>query len=560
MKPILQQLLLPCLFILLSALPCAGRTPGLPDDTLVIGTGWDAARPGDYQPLGMWEPGCLIYETLVNLDNKGRPVPCLARSWHLSTDGKTVTFSLRKGIRFHDGTPFNATAVKANIEKLGRINWRIVHDALETVRVMDETTLQLVLTRPMPLLFIHLAGSGYGIVSPSAIVPKKASTAPGPMMGGKSSGMPGMAKKGMAGMPKPGKTPGMGKTSGMGKMPGGAVARAVGTGPYTWDSESYRRSRAFSVTRNPSYWQGHPVFKRIAWKVIPDPSARAIALETREIHLTGHTPNASLTEESLAVLTRVQGLEIVKSANWGTRMVLINPARPPFDDPRVRQALGMAVDVNAIQALLRDMATVCPGPLAPDTPFTSPALSLAGYDPEKAGELLDAAGIRDRDNDGVREYNGKPLTLGFHISKSRHMALLVCESLKKIGINATLLPREGGAMFEILKRLDYDMAVHPNIPSFYLDLYHTFHSGGRWSAGFNIPGLDRLLDQYAGATDMASFTRTAHKAQEIIQDSRNILFSINESKIAVYDQGLGCFRFPPEEWVGSLQDIWKGCP
>ncbi len=62
---------------------------------LIIGTGWDATRTGDYQPLGMWEPGSLIYETLVNLDEGSQPLPCLAESWTVTGEGTVYTFHLR---------------------------------------------------------------------------------------------------------------------------------------------------------------------------------------------------------------------------------------------------------------------------------------------------------------------------------------------------------------------------------------------------------------------------------------------------------------------------------
>ncbi|MBW2149818.1 MAG: hypothetical protein JRI22_22735, partial [Deltaproteobacteria bacterium] len=124
---------------------------------LKIGTGWDATRPGDYEPFGMWEPACLIYESLVNLDEDCRPVPCLADKWEVSDDGLVYTFSLHKGIRFHDGTPFNANAVKINFERLGGKNWQALKRVVKQIKVRDEFTVQFILSRPDPLFFMHLA-------------------------------------------------------------------------------------------------------------------------------------------------------------------------------------------------------------------------------------------------------------------------------------------------------------------------------------------------------------------------------------------------------------------
>lgn len=72
---------------------CSSEQPGPPEkiSTLIIGTGRDATQPGNFQPFGMWEPACLIYETLVNLDTETEPVPCLAKSWQVSNDGCPVS-------------------------------------------------------------------------------------------------------------------------------------------------------------------------------------------------------------------------------------------------------------------------------------------------------------------------------------------------------------------------------------------------------------------------------------------------------------------------------------
>ena len=77
--------------------------------------------------------------------------------------------------------------------------------------------------------------------------------------------------------------------------PGYSVAWPVGTGPYVWDGERHLRNRSFSVVRNDTYWQGMPRFSRIDWQVVPDAAARAIALESGKVDLTGETPNSTLS-------------------------------------------------------------------------------------------------------------------------------------------------------------------------------------------------------------------------------------------------------------------------
>ena len=538
---------------------CAEKeTSGISDmhKELKIGTGWDATRPGDYQPYGMWEPACLIYETLVNLDKDCRPIPCLADKWDISKNSLVYTFYLCKGIKFHDKTPFNANAVKINFVKLGRINWHALSKVVKSVEVVNDHTVQFVLSRPAPLFFIHLAGSGCGIIAPSCI---KAKTMTEKSSFVKTGTM--KAEKEIKIMPPKKMTMPAGnmriKNAVQKKIKSYVVAGAVGTGPYMWDETAYQRSRSFSIVRNNGYRQGTPVFERITWLVIPDPGARTIALESGEIGMTGQSPNASLFEENIMTLKQNDKIRLVKSNNWGTRLVLVNHKRPPFDNINVRRALRLAIDYVSLQKVFNELAVVCPGPFGPDAPFTNPDIKLPQYDPEKARDILDQEKLFDSDGDGFREYNGKNIEIGITISKSTAMGVLLCEYFKNIGLKAGLNQKESGAIFQILGQMAYDIAVHPNIPSFYLDMYDAFHSSGRWSIHMNSLKIDTLLDQYTVCSDHEKFKNLSYLIEKEIQKQEIILFAINESKLAAYQKNLGAFIYPPEEWVGAVQEIWK---
>lgn len=530
---------------------------------LKIGTGWDATRPGDYQPFGMWEPACLIYESLVNIDEDCLPVPCLADKWEVSRDGLVYTFSLHKGIRFHDATPFNANAVKINFEKLKEINWQALKRVVKQVKVKDEFTVQFILSRPAPLFFVHIAGSGCGIIAPAAIEAKVSNNKSGGLSMPEGTPIKAEAKE-IKGMPS--KMAEEIKGASMKdsirkemkhKTKSYVVARAIGTGPYKWDESSYQRAKSFSVARNDNYWQGKPVFKKITWFVIPDPSARTIALESGGIEMTGQSPNASLTEENIIVLKRNDKIRLSRANNWGARLVIVNHKRPPFDNINVRRALRYAIDYNGLQTVFGELATVCPGPFGPNTPFTHPAVKLCRYDPEKARNILDQEGLLDTDGDGFREYNAKKIEIGILSSKNMAMGALLSEYFKAIGIKADLMPKESGAIFQVLDQMAYDIAVHPNIPSFYLDLYGTFHSRGRWSIHIDNYKIDELLDNYIVCSDYERFKQISEQIQEEIHDQAIILFAVNESKLAAYYKELGEFIYPPEEWVGAVQEIWR---
>lgn len=543
-------------------------------DELIIGTGRDSTRPGNYQTFGMWEPSCLIYETLVNLDRDSKPIPNLAKSWTVSPDGKKYTFELEKSVKFHDGTSFNAEAVKINYEKLGALSWQMLNRVIQSVEVKNSYTIEFVLSRPSRLFLHHLAISTHGIVAPSVITPgsmnrktpdnQKAAVTMSMQKGmKKEKGMPEVLKKRRmpAGM--------MGQKSDLQKMSRNTswkrdraksrylVKKAIGTGPYYWNEAAYQRGREFSVLRNDQYWVKPPVFKKITWLVIPDPASRTIALESGEIQMTGQSPNASLTEENLITLRQNSKIRLTKGSNWGARLVIVNHKRPPFDNPEVRRAIKHAIDYSAIQKVIGELATICPGPFGPLSPFILPNTKLPVYDPVKAKKILENAGLKDIDGDGVREFKGKPVQIEIVVGKSQATGVLLSEYLKKVGIHTTLKPKESGSIFSVLQEMDYDIITHPNIPSFYLDLYGSFHSKSWLSLHLDNPKIDALLKRYLRSADEKEFMELNYKIQQEILDLNVILFAVNESKMAAYHKNLGQFEYPPEEWVGALQNVWK---
>jgi peptide/nickel transport system substrate-binding protein len=558
------------LFLLLSLSMCKKEQAVMEGITeITIGTGRDATSPGNYSPYGMWEPAVIIYETLVNLDQECNPIPCLAESWEVTEDSLEYSFHLRKDIFFHDGTSFNAPAVKENVDKLKTGNWMIVSRYIKDVKIIDDFTVQFCLHRSHPTFLMALSAVQCSIIAPSVIQPepesekKESASMSSSKMGGSkdSSKMPPSKTMGSMDSSKMG----TGKTDGKSAMNGmmGAtgkkyvIARPVGTGPYKWDEEKYVRNRSFSVVWNESYWQGTPRFERINWDVIPDAGARAIALESGKIDLTGETPNSTLTNENITALKNVDNVRIVSANNWGARMVIINHTRPPFTNKEVRKALKYAIDLEGIQKLLGELAEVCPGPLGPDTPFTDPSLKLYEYDPDKANRILDKNNLFDTDNDGIREYNGKNISIEIITSKHPALAVLLQESFKGIGIDLKIAQKESASTFQLLDQMQFDIASHHNIPSFSLNLYNQFSDKGRWTMHFNDPELEKVLAEYNMCSDFERYKELSIRIQQMVHEKEIILLAINEKKTAAYNKKLGSFVFPPEEWVGADQEIWR---
>ena len=539
-----------CFTVIFSFFSC-GKIETPKKDELNIATGRDATRVANYSPMGMWEPGALIYETLVNLDADCNPVSCLAKSWEVSTDGEEYIFYLRKGIKFHDGNSLNALAVKENAEKLSNGSWVAISYYLKEVKVIDEYTVKFILKKAHPAFLMLLASSTSGIISPSVIKVVASNNIPKMEMMKKNTDD---NKKDMMKMMKSDMTTIRHKQKSLNYV----VAKPVGTGPYIWDQNKHLRNRSFSIIRNDNYWQGSPRFKRINWQVIPDAAARAIALETANIDLTGETPNSTLTSENIKLLKKNEKFKVTAADNWGTRLLIVNHTRPPFDDVEVRKALKYAIDVKAIQKLLGDLALVCPGPLGPTSPITDPSLKLYEHNPEKAKELLDKKHIIDTNNDGIREFNDKELSISILSGKVPTISVLIKEYLKAIGIDLKIEQKEIGSTFQLLAQMQFDIATHNNIPSFRLNLSEQFSSkGGRWSLNLDDPELDKVIKLYKQSISMEEHKKHAYQIQQMVHAKEIILFAINEQKVAAYRKELGNFIFPPEEWVGADQNLWQ---
>ncbi len=311
-----------------------------------------------------------IYESLLNWQGaEMTPRPGLAESWSRTEDGKTFTFKLRPGVKWHDGVDFTSADVKFSIESIIRpyhSRGSALFGNVEAVETPDPLTVVFRLKAPVPYFL-------------KAFQPTEA-----PMM------------------PKH-------KFEGIDLTQAAAVRQAevltrqpVGTGPFRL--KEWQRGSHIILERNPTYWQaGLPYLDQIILRVLPDGAARAIAIEKGEVDLA---PQSALPE---AEIQRLSKLPMIETSALGTEALgpnmwlELNLREPPLSDVRVRQALSMALDRNKIiDVIWYGYGKPGIGPIVSSDPnFFNKALKPYAYDPKKAAELLDAAGYK-RGADGVR--------------------------------------------------------------------------------------------------------------------------------------------------------------
>jgi peptide/nickel transport system substrate-binding protein len=322
-----------------------------------------------------------IFETLVRHEPGGSGlVPGLARSWSPSADSTGWTFQLQKGVRFHDATPFDGAAVCANFDRWYHAkgvlqtvpfsgSWRRTFEGFATQDVADAPATSLFgscaapaadevvihLTKPFPGLPAALAGWGFSMASPDAVVRYEAD---------KVSGTP-PTFEGTFGSQHP-----------------------VGTGPFRF--ESWTRGDRLVLVRNDDYWGDKPSLRRIIFRAIADGAARRQALESGEID--GYEPVDPVDAAAL----QAAGAQVVERQPLNLGFLGFNQAKPPLENLQVRQAIAHALNRAAVVRAKYPPDTMEAREFQPPSVFGYADDATAyGYDPDLARRLLAESGVTD---------------------------------------------------------------------------------------------------------------------------------------------------------------------
>ena len=415
--------------------------------------------------------------------------PGLAESWTISPDASKYTFKLRKGVTFHDGTPFDAKAVKATYDHVvdpktkSKSGLGALGPYKET-KILDDYTVQIVFTAPNASFLHQQAAGNFGISSPAAL-----------------------AKYGPIGF---------------GNNP-------VGTGPFTF--QSYQPGSQLTLLKNPKYtWgpkalgDGPAKLDKLVFRIVTDDSGRYNALQSGQLQIAMNLPpnNISAAQKS----GKYQQLLV---PSIGTPLGMpINVTKPPTDDPMVRQAIMYAVDQDAlVKNVLYDVYKPAHNVLTPITPgFSAAASKTYSYDPDKAGKLLDQAGWKAGDG-GTRTKNGQKLNLEIILFSGGGLELptqFVVSELQKVGFSSNTSVQPFATA-----QASFNSGVH-NLGSFgyygadpyLLNIWvnsNAIQSGFNWSHYAN-PAVDKLIAK-ANST-AADATRNGlyeQVGQKLMQDS-----------------------------------------
>lgn len=338
-----------------------------------------------------------VYEGLFTFDKDMNPVPLLAEGYERSADGLTYTVRLKKGVQFHDGTEFDAEAVKLNFDRVLRPNSgltrRAIYTFIDTVKVVDKYTVQFTLKYPHGGFIRRLAMNNTMMVCPSLI-----------------------------------KAAGGNKT--------GLALKSCGTGPYI--QEEFNPSEKFVVKKNPNYRiKGLPKLDGITFIPVPENSTRAAMIRTGEADFITTVPL-----EQIKSLEADEPLNVTAIPSIMQKHLDLNNFFKPFSDKRVRQAINYAINKDAlVKVAYNGYAVPQYGILASQYPGAV-KLGPWPYNPQKARELLKEAGYP----------NGFSTILwsGYNDTTSGKVVQFLQQQLAQVGIKVETKLLEPGVRTELI--------------------------------------------------------------------------------------------------------------
>ncbi|MBU9711335.1 glutathione ABC transporter substrate-binding protein [Evansella tamaricis] len=443
-----------------------------------------------------------IYETLVKQDENMEIIEGLAESWE-PVDDTTWKFTLREGVTFHDGTAFTANDVKANLERVSdpaRASERaFLYDMITEVTVESDFEVLITTEYPFAPLLAHLAHDAGGILSNSVIEADY-------LQAFEEAGLE-MTLEEYYELRAEGGDEFMEVVEEISEYLGlYAAQNPVGTGYFQLESRTSGEETV--LTRFDDYWGDPAKPKSVTFKVVPEPSARVAELETGYSHIADPIQPTDLNYVDDHEETYVNIQESVSLS-----YVSFNVDKEPFNDPRVRQAISLAINQEEIiDGIYQGNGIPAIGPLAPDVFGYDPDVSGLLYDPDRARSLLEEAGYAD----------GFETTIWTNDNEQRvETAIYIQSVLGEYNIDVSIEELEWGAYLERTGNGEHDMfilgwsTVTGDADYGMYALLHSSNAGAPGNRSFIADDtLDELLDAGRRETDPDARLEIYREAQE----------------------------------------------
>ena len=420
-----------------------------------------------------------LFQGLTRIVADGSVQPQLATSWNISDDGLTYTFHLKPGVTFQDGTPFDSADVKFSFERAmapDSVNaQKGLFEPIESIETPDPSSVVIRLKRPTALFTWNLAWGDAVIVAPETVADEK--------------------------------------------------THPVGTGPYRL--EEWRPGDRLTLVGR----DGADVpLKKITFRFIADPAAASAALLAGDVDAFPNFP----APEALAQFTADPRFSVVVGTTEGETLLAINNRATPFDDVRVRRALGHAIDRKAvIDGAMSGYGVPIGSHFSPAHPAYVDLTGGSAYDPELAKKLLAEAGVSD-------------LKVTIKLpppSYARRSGEIIQAELAEVGIQAELVPVEWAQWLDqVFARKDYELTIVSHTEPLDIGIY------ARDDYYFNYTSLafKALMEEIDHTRDEAARDALYVKAQQMLADDAVNVFLFELPKTGV--------------WNAKLEGMWKNAP
>lgn len=495
-------------FLLLMGIACGVAVA----DVLHVGGPWGpkTADPHvdgySYQRLG-------VVETLVDVDQTASPVPGLATSWKESGDHLTWTFTLRDGVVFHDGTPFNAAAMKNSLEDSLTKSKAFAKVPIKEIRATGDKTLEIELSSPFSGLPAYMAKGESCALSPDCIKQ-------------------------------------------------GDITQPIGTGPFKF--ESYVPKDEIVTTKNSEYWGKVPSVDGVVYKSLPEAVTRSMMLQSGDIDISLINP-PEITEK----FASLNGFTVKDQPIHRTRILTYNTEKGPFTDKMVRQAINNAIDRQALVTyVMEGVGSPASGMFPPEFYWANKNIQPYFYNPDQAKTLLAQAGWTDSDGDGILDKNGEKFSITLLTYPERAelppLAEVIQDQLKKVGIEVELKVLDTDSQNALRNKGEFDINLVgrgllfvPDPNEIMMTDYHSSGtSGDGWGAyRWKNAEVDELIEKAQKITDPAARKELYDKVQLIVAEESPVSYLNYYVNQDIYSNKVSGYRMHPTELSYHLEEV-----
>lgn len=418
-----------------------------------------------------------VFQGLTRIGPTGEVLPDLAESWTISDDGKTYTFKLHSGVKFHDGSDFNADDVKFSLDRARdekSVNaQKALFTAIDTVEAVDPATVKITLKNPQGSFLYNLGWGDAVIVAPETADTNK--------------------------------------------------EKPIGTGPFKF--QNWAKGSSITLVKSDTYW-GEPAFlDKAEFRIVPDAAAAVPALLSGDVQAFPF-----FQPDGVAQIEGDPRFSVVVGATEGETLLTMNNKKPPFDNLKVRQAISYALDRDAI---VEGASAGFGKPIGShQSPASKDYVDLTGmypHDVNKAKELLKEAGLE----------NGFKATLKLPPpSYARLGGEIIASQLREVGIDLEIIPVEWAQWLEqVFKGKDFDLTIVSHTEPNDIDIY----SRKDYYFNYDNPAFDKVIEELKVTSDEAKRKDLLGQAQKILAEDAVVGFLFELPKVGVWDAKLEGF-------------------